>query len=227
MKAERNSFELGSSRYEFRGTDADTKELLAGVYFDYGSRTRQEDYSPDKFWLDLRRGGRSRRATKEEWDAGFRLGTLRAPYSNGPFIVYPPKDSEDLVLQGKSFKKSGTLWPSFLELTRVSQDGQWLMVNSMGGARHEQRGGGNGIVTLNLDFFKPHRETFFIDIYKFATAQRIVAIHGSAWGEDIASPGDVAVWLQSRYFVIPIEPHFKKLLVCDMEGLPPAKKKPR
>ena len=56
----------------------------------------------------MRHGGRARRATDEEWNAGFRLGALSTRRSsNGVSMPDPPKDSEDLVLQGRPFKKSG------------------------------------------------------------------------------------------------------------------------
>ena len=109
MKAEHRDFEMGSSRLEFRSAEADTTELLTGIYRDYGPKTLPEDYSPTKYWVDMRHGGRARPATEEEWNAGFRLEALGKAYSYKSFRPAPPKDSEDLVLQGRSFKKSGTL----------------------------------------------------------------------------------------------------------------------
>src|SRR5487761_2285304 len=227
MKAEHSDFEMGSSRLEFRSAEADTTELLTGIYRDYGPKTLPEDYSPTKYWVDMRHGGRARPATEEEWNAGFRLEALSKSFLNVGLMPRPPKDSEDLVLRGRSFKKSGTLWATDFDLTRVSQDGQWLMVHSAAGTRKEKRGGGNeDMWATRDDLFIPHRGTFFMDIYNFTTAQRVIAIHGSIRGDEY-SPGDVALWVQSRYFVAPIQQHFKELLVCDMKDLSPEEKKLR
>ncbi len=227
MKTERSAFEVGSSKLEFRSTEADTKELLVGIHSGYGPKTRPEDYSADRYWVDLRHGGRARRATEQEWNAGFRLGALSTPFLNGGLMPRSPKDSEDLVLQGRSFKKSGTLWPTDPWLTRVSQDGQWLMVQSAAGTGKEKRGGGSGGPwMIRDDLFIPHHGTFFMDIYNFKTAQKLIGIRAWILG-DADSPGDYAMWIQSRFFVAPIQEHFKKLLVCDMTDASPEKKKLR
>ena len=218
-------FGLDFGKLEFRATEADTQDFLVGVYQTYRNAPRPEDYSPNKFWVDMRHGGRARAATEQEWNAGFRLGALSKAYSEMSFAPDPPKDTEDLVFKGRSFKKSGTLWVTAFNLTRVSQDGQWLMVHSMDGTRREKRGGGNGDMwVLRDDIFIPHHGTFFLDIYRFATAQKVIAIRASIRG-DVYSPGDVAVWLQSRYFVAPIQAHYKELLVCDKKDLSPEEKK--
>ncbi len=227
MKTEHSNFELGSSRLEFRSAQADTTELLTGIYRDYGPKTLPEDYSPTKYWVDMRHGGRARRATDEEWNAGFRLGALSTPFLNGVSMPDPPKDSEDLVLQGRPFKKSGSLWPSAYQLTRASQDKQWVMVQSFGGKRTKERNWGNGdFWQIKPDIFMSPHGTFFLDIYAFATAQKVIAIYGSIRG-DGSTPGDAAMWLKSRYFVAPIQQHFKELLVCDMKDLLPEEKKLR
>ncbi len=220
-------FEFGPDRLEFRATESDTSELLVGIYADYGPKTRPCDYSPDRYWVDLRSGGRARRATDKEWDAGFRLGALSKAYSDKSFPPDPPRDSEDLVLNGRSFKKSGALWATAFDLTRASQDGQWLMVHSAAGTLREKRGGGNeDMWATRDDLFIPHHETFFMDIYNFTTAQKVIGIRVSIRGDEY-SPGDVALWIQSRYFIAPIEQHFKELLVCDMKDLMPEEKKLR
>ncbi len=219
-------FEFGPDKLEFRATESDTTELLVGMYADYGPRTRPGDYSPDRYWVDMRHGGRARPATEEEWNAGFRLGALSKPFLNGALMPRPPMDDEDLVLHGSSFKKSGALWATDFYLTRVSQDGQWLMVQSANGTRKEKRGGGNGDWVVRDDLFIPHHGTFFMDIYNFKTAQKAIAIRVSIRGDE-DSPGDHAMWLQSRYFVVPTQEHFKELLVCDMKDLLPEEKKLR
>ena len=220
-------FEFGPDRLEFRATESDTTELLVGIYADYGPKTRPGDYSADRYWVDMRHGGRARPATEEEWNAGFRLEAFSKPFLNVGLMPRPPKDSEDLVLRGRSFKKSGTLWATDFDLTRVSQDGQWLMVHSAAGTRKEKRGGGNeDMWATRDDLFIPHRGTFFMDIYNFKNAQKAIAIRVSIRGDE-DSPGDHAMWLQSRYFVAPIQEHFKELLVCDMKDLSPEEKKLR
>ena len=65
-----------------------------------------------------------------------------------------------------------------------------------------------------------------MDVYNFTTAQKVIAIRASILG-DVDLPGDHAMWLQSRYFVVPIQEHFKDLLVCDMKDLSPEEEKLR
>ena len=100
------------------------------------------------------------------------------------------------------------------------------MVQSFGGKRTKERNWGNGdFWQIKPDIFMSPHGTFFLDIYAFATAQKVIAIHGSIRGDGSTPWGRGDVAEIALPCLLPIQEHFKELLVCDLKDLSPVEEK--
>jgi hypothetical protein len=124
-------FDFGSP-YEFRKTAAITQEYLVAAVD--GGFSPPRDYSPNKFWVNLR-SGKVREATRAEWDSGV-LVRQSSPV-RGPFFETQTEENvrseEGVLFQGKLFRKSGPQWPLPGQHARISPDEKWIAVQSWAG----------------------------------------------------------------------------------------------
>ncbi len=186
--------------YEFRKAAVGPQEYLVAAVDQIGSH---RDYSPDKFWINLR-SGKVRSATQTEWESG----QLVPQSSHIKGRSYEPKTEEGVLLEGKLFRKSGPQWPIPGEHARVSPDEKWLAVQSWEGQDYR-----------NGDIFAPRGKPgkFFIDLYEVSSDRRLVAVEGEHRGSLRADvPLTVTFWLESRYFIVPLGSHLERMLVCEV-----------
>jgi hypothetical protein len=205
-KAHQDHFIFGSP-YEFRKNAGTSQEYLVAAV-DGGSHPPR-NYSPNKYWVDLR-SGRVRAATQAEWDSGVLVRQSfrgRGPYwEPGPANGVPSGDA--ILFQGKLFRKSGPQWSPSAEHARVSPDGNWIAVQSWEGKDY-----------ANGDIVAPRggHGKFFIDLYQVSSAQRFVSIAGEEHDTLRADEPLIGTfWLQSRYFIVQLGSHLEKMLVCEV-----------
>jgi hypothetical protein len=204
-KAQQNHFarfDFGSP-YEFRKTAAITQEYLVAAV-DGGFLRPPRDYSPNKFWVNLR-SGKVRRATEAEWDSGVVVPQSRQPKS----VFLPPKTEEGVLFQDRLFQKSGPQWPLItFEYARISPDEKWIAVQSWEGQDY-----GNG------DIIAPQggHGKFFVDLYEVLSGRKFVAIAGLERATlEADEPLGLTFWLESRYFILQLGSHLERMLACQV-----------
>jgi hypothetical protein len=173
------------------------------------------DYSPNKFWVNLRTG-RVRAATQVEWNSGVLVRqSFRA---RGPYFELEPENGapsgDAVLLKGKLFRKSGPQWPLSAKHARVSPDGNWIAVQSWEGKNYA-----NGDIPL----FAPRggHGKFFIDLYEVSSGQRFALIAGQQHDTLRADEPLIGTfWLESRYFILQLGSHLEKMLVCEVPTSP-------
>ncbi len=189
--------------YDFRSLDGG---LLVGLWchrFDPNPRI----YSPTKYAV-LFGSGKVRNATDQEWDQA-------DPYLNFRVTANNPgrglKPDQKLFYLGKDFPKTGSKWPLSMEISRVSQDGSFLAVNSWDGIVE-------GCDLNELCWGETIRGRYFVDIYNVTSVQLVLHIGGEFHGIDPDSMFRDSAWISKSYFVLPLdwENRFRQFIVCDV-----------
>jgi hypothetical protein len=195
--------------YEFRRTSSSGQEYLVAAVDDQLSNPR--DYSPNKFWMNLRTG-RVRTAAQAEWDSGV---LVRQSFrGRGPYWEPEPENGvrsgDAVLLRGKLFRKSGSQWPLSAEHARVSPDGNWIAVQSWEGKNYA-----NG----NIPLLGPHGGSgkFFVDLYGVSSGRRFASIDGEEHDTlEADEPLGLTFWLESHNFILKLGSHLERMLVCEV-----------
>jgi hypothetical protein len=206
-----SDFRLGTE-YEFRKAYPDTdRYLIAAVSSKARGMATPEDYSVNKYWVSFRNSQVVRGATEQEWESA-QIAPITGQLQDAAFAER--QQGEYYVYGQKAFRKSGPMWPAPGDDARISADGRWIAVQSLQGPYYRK---GEGILPRLAGPVPGGR--FFIDLYNIASGERLISLDGIDRDFRMAdAPLHSTVWLDSRYFIVPLGMFRAKFLVCAVPG---------
>lgn len=194
---------------EFRKTQPETDQYLIATVPSKARGAKPEDYSVNKFWVDLGNSMRVRAAQEDEWKAapaapiaGERLEAATAEQ----------RTNDEYIFRGRAFRKSGPKWALSGDDARVSPNARWIAVQSWNGTDYRD---GDSVLSIIPPLDISGR--FFVDLYDVASGEKLIGLDGI--DRDFTT-GDAPLhstfWLDSRYFILPLGTFREKLLVCEV-----------
>jgi hypothetical protein len=198
-----------TSHLEFRRSPLGDGEILVAAWV-YGTSGPQRIYSSNPYWISTRASMRPRPSTSEEWTGA---EVLRVNPGASPGCV---PDQSGATCGGQRFDRTHTTPRVGEILTSAyrSPDGRWLALSGWDGRLLYQRNSGiwGGFPDSGgVGGAQGHQ---FLDIFEFATAQRIATAGGDFHGWP---PGRFAgsAWLPPHFLFAVIDKNQRRFLFCN------------
>lgn len=170
----------------------------------------------EHYEIEMGKTPRLRLITQDEWLTQEPVPiTVKAAKTVRAFYPESDKTVRAVKFVGRSFPKTGPRFPfNDRDATSVSAKEKFLTVHSWSGTE-------NTCDTF-LCFGLPPHGRYWIDLYDVASGQRVVEIKGRYWDLEAAQLFGATMWLDDRYFVLPLNGDLRTFLFCDMARKAPA-----
>ena len=164
-------------------------------------------YADDRFAVSLDGAGRVRRASASEWDAA------EKPLHSYHFIrthQNPAVTAEGVEYGGRLYRKSGEAWGT--EAALVSPRSTRVAVFSYASGEEPQKP-----LVPGFGGTEPGHGEIFLDVYDVSSGERVIAARAPYGGPGAGHAPSMlfggALWVDDRFFVMPLEPSRESCLL--------------
>ena len=175
--------------------------LFGKEVYDFAVNNPNYDYySDDRFAVSLDGRFSVRKATAGEWDVA------EKPLHSYHFIKSfenPQVTGEAVKYNGRLYRKSGESWGT--EVALVSPRATWMAVFS-----YTSREKPSESLIPGFGSTEPAHGEVFLDVYDISSGEKVIAAHapygGTYGGHAPSMLFGSSLWVDDRYFVMPLEP---------------------